>query len=80
MDERENARHRAAALAAVEEREVREGTPTPEHLRALAEWFDNPNCSERLVVVLAGAPLTPGYLLRRIAEVLAATPQQGERR
>jgi len=65
-------------LWATEPATPEEGTeraPTPDHLRALAEWFDNPNKSESMVVVLAGSnrSLTPGFLLRRIADVLAAT-------
>lgn len=41
--------------------------PTPEALRAWAEWFDDPNKSPALGVLVYAVTLTPGYLLRLIA-------------
>jgi hypothetical protein len=61
-----------APTAAEPEREA----PTPEKLRAMAEWFDDP--ANPGVDVVVGF-MTPGHLLRRIADALAlcalATPE-----
>ena len=46
---------------------------TPEQLRAMAEWFDNPNQSPTFSVVIDGTRFTPGYLLRCIATELEKT-------
>ena len=43
---------------------------TPETLRAWAEWFDNPNASPSMEVRIGENHVTPGYLLRRVADAL----------
>lgn len=46
--------------------------PTPERLRAMAAWFDDPNRSKRFSVKVAWVKdPTPGYLLRLIADAMA---------
>jgi hypothetical protein len=49
--------------------------PTPEKLRAMAEWFDDPK-NPMVVEVEIRSSVTAGFMLRRIADALAlATPE-----
>jgi len=52
--------------------------PTPEKLRAMAEWFNSP-ANPMVVEVETTSSVTAGYMLRRIADALAlcalATPE-----
>lgn len=48
---------------------------TPNELRELADWFDNPNESPAVAIEISGRH-TPGYLLRRIAGALEVAETQ----
>lgn len=54
---------------------------TPESLRAMASWFDNPNtCKEAVEVFMRHLPSPyygAGYLLRQIADALAKQLEAG---
>lgn len=47
-------------------------SPTPESMRAMAEWFDNPRESPPVAVVVGGVPYTAGMLLREFARQIEA--------
>lgn len=50
---------------------VEEQEPTPESLRALAQWFDNLNKSPGFALKFAPLKrMTPGFLVREIADAL----------
>jgi hypothetical protein len=57
------------------------GEPTPEKLKAWAEWFENPNKSPALSVSLGSSSClvwTPGYLLRVIATEMRHPTKEDE--